>query len=117
MATWTKSQLANRALELVGVKALGQQASSQDKALAEGVVDSKFEQLKYKGKVFYSVEAVPEHAQHPLAKVMAYEMANDFGVSSESFARLKEGYREGYKELCDQAEGRDQDAPTKVIDF
>lgn len=105
MANWTKTSLINGSLEAVGAKPAGQAASAEDQATAEAVIDSVFDQLRYIGLVSFSVEAIPEYAQQPLKKIMAYELAaSDFDVSDAKFARLERGEIKARRQLQTQAE-------------
>lgn len=117
MAAWTRTDLINRALELVGAKPGGQSASSEDVNLAGDVVDSVFDQLRYEGLADFAISSIPEYAQRPLSKIVACELASDFDVSQAKYARLEVQKASGRRELETQAEGRDQNVTVKRIWF
>jgi hypothetical protein len=83
MATWTREQVASRALELVGVMP---PASAEDQLLAESAVDFVLMDLG-RQQVFDS-SAVPDWAYIPIAKICASELSPFFHLGSERVAIL-----------------------------
>ncbi len=82
MATVTKSTLAARVMQHLGVLAAGQSAASRDSDLVQESIDTVHDQLGVEGKAPFVTSAIPEWAQGPLRDIVAYEMAGTFGVTS-----------------------------------
>lgn len=79
MATWTKSDLADRVLEYIGVKPAGQPAFAEHSILVQGAFDSVYDRGKDSGTSPYNPEAIPEWAQWPLVRYLAFEVGPRFG--------------------------------------
>lgn len=83
MATWTREQVAARALELVGVTS---PAVAEDQLLAESAVDFVLKDLSR--QALFDSSAIPDWAYIPLAKMCASELAAFFHMGAERTAML-----------------------------
>jgi len=83
MATLTKSELADRILEHIGVKAAGQGALAEDSNAIQEAIDSAHARLRREGKVKFVTSLIPEWAWTPLRDYVAAEVASMFGVIVE----------------------------------
>jgi len=79
VATWAKTDLAEKALIYLGVKAAGQSVSADDDALVQTVIDSVYAQARTYGIAPFQLSAIPEWAQWPLMKWVAVESGPAFG--------------------------------------
>jgi hypothetical protein len=75
VATWTREQVAARALELVGVTS---PAVAEDQLLAESAVDLVL--LDLGSQVTFDSAAIPDWAYIPVAKMVALEISGFFHV-------------------------------------
>lgn len=80
--TKTASEVAERALELLGVKAIGEGAEAEDHALAAETYTAILEELSDRdGMAFeWAEDATPEWAFMPLSGLVAARVAQVYGV-------------------------------------
>lgn len=79
MATWAKTELAEKALIYLGVAQNGQSVSANDDALVQTVIDSVYAQARTFGIAPFPLSAIPEWAQWSLMKWVATEAGPAFG--------------------------------------
>jgi hypothetical protein len=79
VATWTKTELAEKALTYLGVHQVGQSVSANDDALVQAIIDSVYAQARTFGIAPFQLSAIPEWAQWPLTKWVAVESGPAFG--------------------------------------
>jgi len=88
VANLTKSELADRVLEYLGVKPAGQAASVQDSSRVQELVDSAHSRLRAEGLAPFAVSAIPEWAQVPLRDFVAVDAAPMFGKLQNPQAQM-----------------------------
>lgn len=121
MATLTKSAMADRVLEHLGIKAQGQSSSSEDNDRVQEALDSAHDELRFHNMAPFELSAVPEWAQPALRDYVAADVAPLFGVP---LARVfgaqasKEGVQmTAKKRLGRQVSGRRHPVPVQVDYF
>ena len=107
----TQSELADRVLEHMGVKAANQDAAGNDSVRAQEAVLSAWYRLRKVGMIPFAITAIPEWAQIPLRNVVAGDMASTFGLSGERLQVVLSAAQAGERELSRQVAGK---ARTKV---
>lgn len=117
MATLTQSEMANRALEVLGVKHAGQDPSNEDSNRAQEAVLSAWYRLRKEGVAPFAVSAVPEWAQTALAHIVALDLAAVFGVSGERYQLLAAGALQGRRDMATQAAGKRHYVPVEFDEF
>jgi len=117
MADWTKTQLADKTLEYLGVKAAGQSASAEDNALAQEVAQSVYEQLRKTGLAPFAISAVPEWAQMQLKKIIAADLCGNFGISGQRRVEYMQDKMAGIRELAVQCAGYKHPIPVRAKYF
>lgn len=87
----TKTELATRALQILGVVAAGQSVSTEDLALVEGIIDPLAAQLGIQGATYVGdTDEIDDAVFLPLSKRLALEVAPDFGLPAADEATLIE---------------------------
>jgi len=87
----TKTELATRALQILGVAAAGQSASAEDLSLVEGVIDPLTAQLGIQGVAYVGdTDAIDDAVYLLLARRLALEIAPDFGLPAADDATILE---------------------------
>lgn len=89
MATWTQTELTNRTLEVLGIKALGQAAASEDFDRAFESITGIYNELKRDGCAPFSIATIPEWAQVPLRDISACDVAFFYGMQSQEYEAKK----------------------------
>lgn len=88
-----RDEIAAKALELAGIKAVGEGAAAEDAAIARDALLALFEELNEDGAAFeFTVDTVPDHLFYPMAGVVAGRIAPIFTIqfdASASFQRLR----------------------------
>jgi hypothetical protein len=79
VATWTKNKLANMTLEFIGVKPAGQSISGEHVNFVKEAIDSVYDRFQDQDLAPYGVDAIPEWAQWPFVKYMAFEVGPRYG--------------------------------------
>lgn len=112
MATLTRINIADRALEVLGVKAAGVSAVAEDGNAALEKTDAVYARLRAEGLAPFALSAVPEYAQTQVIHLVASDLAPMFGVSGERLQSLGINEMKARRELATQvAVGR---APTPI---
>lgn len=77
----TKTELATRALQILGVAAAGQSVAAEDLTLVEGIVDPLVAQLGIQGVTYVGdTDEIDDAVFLPLARRLALEITSDFGM-------------------------------------
>ena len=77
------TEIADAALELVGVKALSQDSSTEDQTKAGVVAEQVYDRLVGKGLAVFDSGSVPSWAQGPFIDLVAADLLPVYGVSAE----------------------------------
>lgn len=86
----TKAQIRNKALKKLRVLEEGESPTNEVIADVEAVYDQLYAFLTTKHAVTWdSDEEVPNEAVRPVVTLLAAEMADDFGVDENRYARLQ----------------------------
>lgn len=73
MADMTKTQIADEALERLGVKPIGQTSNTDENADLQAAYDELYAELEADGLVYWgAAESVPERYVSTIANLMAY---------------------------------------------
>lgn len=89
MATKTRTQLVNRAAQRIGVLPAGQTLSAEDGLLIDEQIDAMCSELAARGVVGIADPTVFEEAFFlPLADILGYWVAADFGVNLQELVGL-----------------------------
>lgn len=111
MAVWTATDLRNRVLERLNIKAKSQPATAEDALVVDDAYVSIYDQLRKLELMPFAIGAIPDWAQLPLVKYVAGQVAGEFGYRG---ARLQDKVLEagsGLKELQQQNAGEKQPVP------
>lgn len=111
MATLTRIQIADRALEALGVKAAGVSAIAEDANFAREKVDAVHARLRKEGLAPYATSAIPEWAQTAFIDLVASDMAATFGVSGIRLQALGINQADARRELARQVAALKQPIP------
>lgn len=117
MATLAKSEVADRALEAIGIKAAGQSAAAEDANRAQESVDSVYQMLRKEGLAPFAVATVPEWAQPALIHLVAFDLAATFGLSGDRLQSVSSLAQKGHSDLATQVFGKRHPAPIKAEYF
>lgn len=117
MATLTRAEVAERALQALGVLAAGQDAVAEDTNRAGEAVDYVHALLRKEGLAPWATSAVPEWAQSAFIHLVAVELVPTFGVSGERLQSLMALADKGRKDLCIQMFGERHQLPVKAYYF
>jgi hypothetical protein len=85
MATWTQTELTNRTLEVLGIKALGQAATSEDFDRTYESITALYNELRRDGLAPFDLSTIPEWAQVPFRDIAAADSASFYGMSSGEY--------------------------------
>lgn len=92
--TMTKTELATRALSILGKVEAGQTVAAEDLTLVEGVIDPLVAQLGIQGITYVGdSNDIADEVFLPLAKRLALEIAPDYGLPAADEAALEEANR------------------------
>lgn len=90
----TKTQLATRALSILGKVAAGQSVPAEDLTLVEGVIGPLVAQLGIEGVTYVGDEDEIDDAVFlPLSRRLALEIAPDFGLPAPDNATIEDADR------------------------
>jgi hypothetical protein len=103
MATMTKSEIADLVLESLGVKAFGQNATTEDSTLVQKAIDTAHDQLRKRRVAPYELSAVPEWAQIPLRDYVSADLVTVYGISGERMQLLLSSKLRALSEMAMQA--------------
>ena len=88
LATLTRVNIRDRALEALGVKAAGVDARPGDGARALEAVNARMDELSGRGLAPFDFDLIPAYAQTPIIHLCARDLAMSFGVSAERYQGL-----------------------------
>lgn len=85
----TKAEVKQRALQLLGVLVMGQSAQEQHDARIETAYTEVYADLKDEGLATWSVSgAIPDDVSPHLVSLMAFNAADEIGVSDVRYQRI-----------------------------
>lgn len=85
----TKAEVKSRALELLGVKRIGQSAQTQDDTRIGTAYTEVYADLKNKGIATWAVAGtIPDEIAPHLVSLMAFNTIDDYGVSNARYQRV-----------------------------
>ena len=85
----TVAEVKDGALELLGVKAIGQTAKNKDTVRATKAYNEVYANLKTEGlAIWASTAAVPDDVAPHLEALMAFNAADAYGISGERYQRI-----------------------------
>jgi hypothetical protein len=102
VANLTRSQLVDRVLEHLGVKAADQAAKPKDAEIVGEAADAAHDRLKKFGLAPFLLTAIPPWAQVHLRDYVAGDVAQMFGLGAERLAEFKGGAIAAERELARQ---------------
>lgn len=102
MANLTRDEVANRALEALGVKAAGQDSSAEDLNRAGESVDGIYNMLRKEQLAPFAVSAVPEWAQSALIHLSALDLVATFGTTASRLETIRTLASKGRSDLATQ---------------
>jgi hypothetical protein len=114
VASLTRAEIADRALELIGVKVAGQAASAEDFTLAGEKVDAAWAKLRKLRLAPFALSAVPEWAQSELVQLVAFECAPSFGIGGERLQAIVAQAAKARTELSRQVGATKPNRPVQV---
>lgn len=86
----TSTDLATRALQILGTVSAGQAVAPEDLLLAEAQVEPLLAQLAQLGEIYFGEpDAIDDAAFLPLARRLALELAPDFGLPAPDIATVR----------------------------
>ena len=97
MAQWTAQKLRNRALEVLGVLAAGENPTSSDAQIVDEIVEAAKSTLalEYQIHLPFEISAIPEAFQVPLRDFVAariapaFELANNPGLEDAAVRSMR----------------------------
>lgn len=111
MADLTRAEVADRALEAIGVKAAGQDSSAEDANRAMESFDTVHARLRKEGLAPFATSAVPDWAQSSLIHLTALDLSAAFGITGARMQTVQALASTGYRELAKQVAGFRQPIP------
>lgn len=114
MATLTRANIIDRALEALGVKAAGETAATNDTTRVGEAFDTIYDQIHKESLAPFATSAVPEWAQSALIHMTALESAASFGVSGDLLQSILMLARKGRQDLATQVAAVKQPVPVRV---
>ena len=118
MATQTRADLVNKILEKLGIVPEGQAAEIEDTARVDRNLPALIASLAAREIVYVgNIEAIPSEWFLDLAKVAAYELRNEFGVTGEFAGELKTANDEGVANIKVMTRGRPTYEPLKTFSY
>lgn len=116
--TRTSADLVVKILEILINLPEGQAPEVEESARVQGNLPSLFLQLAAEEIVYVSdIEKIPDAWFLALAKIAAYELRSQFGVTGELETVLAKGYDEGVKSIRVMTRGRPTFEPLKTLSF
>lgn len=118
MPTRTRADLVVKILEKLGVVPEGQAPEVEDTARVDRNLPSLFNELAAREIVYVpDIEAIPDMWFLSLAKIAAYELRNEFGVTGEFEGTLSRANEEGILAIKVMTRGRPTYEPLKTVSF
>lgn len=118
MATRTQSDLVTKILEKLGVTPEGQAPEADDTARVALNLPSVIDELAAREIVVVSdLTQIPDHLFMSLAKICAYEMRDEFGVTGEMLAAMKIANQEGIDNIKTMTRGRPTYEQLKTLSY
>jgi hypothetical protein len=117
MATYEKAEIADKALEILGVKAAGQDSIAEDANRAQESVDSVYQLLRREDLAPFPVSSVPDWAYSAMAHLVALDLAPMFGVGGERLQATALVAATGRAELIKQANIVQADSRVEAVYF
>lgn len=105
MATLTRAEIVDLALEAVGVKPAGVDAAGEDTLIGQKAFDSVYNRLRKFGLAPFDDDAVPEWAWSPFTNAIAADMAPRFGLTGNRLNEWVGMGRAGEREMARQVAG------------
>jgi hypothetical protein len=94
-----RADMVSLILEMLGVKAAGQSAPSEDSSTASTGLGSIYDRLEADGLAPFELSAIPDWAITPIATMCAYELCPHFGITGERLADIASRYNGSQEEL------------------
>lgn len=95
-----ESQIVKYALVRAGVVAYDQVPEAEQEAQALAALRSLYQYWFDQGMALWTLTDIPATLDSALADVLAFEIANTFGVSSERYQRLALGRLSGLRQIA-----------------
>lgn len=114
MANLTLADVADRSLEILGVKPLSQASTATDAARAREKLTSIHSMLRKEGLVNFASSAIPDWAQDALAHMTADKLLPLYGVGPERAQLIKIAAVEGRRDLAAQMHAKKQPTRARV---
>ena len=117
-STRTRADLVTKILEILINLPEGQAAEIEDSARVDRNLPSLQAQIAALEIIYVTdLGAIPDAWFLPFAKLCAYELRNEFGVTGEFEATLRNGYDEGFRQLKTMTRGRPTYQPQRANYF
>lgn len=118
MGTRTESDLITKILEKLAVVPEGQAPEVEDTARVEANLPSLMNELAGREIVYVpDLTAIPDEWFLSLAKICAYELRNEFGVTGEAAMELSKANDEGILNLKVMTRGKPTYEPLRTTSF
>ena len=102
MANLSSTEIADRALEALGVKAATQDATAEDAARALESVTTVYSQLHKEGVAPFAISAVPDWAQSALIHLAALDLVPTFNSPDSRVTKIQAMAMKGRIDLATQ---------------
>ncbi len=87
---YTRSDLINRTLGKLGVRAAGQTPNAEDYDNVDGYLDGTLASLAARDVVFVAdADAIPSAFLNDIASILARDAASEFGVMADELAKIE----------------------------
>lgn len=105
MATYNREQLRRRVLSRLGVLDPVQGPSPEDAATVDESIQTMLEDRYAEGEIPFDVETdqIPGPYYEAISKLIAFDLAEDFGVIGERLVKLDAGDKAGRRRLKELA--------------
>jgi hypothetical protein len=110
----TDVQIADAALVEVGAIGANERPTAADRATALGAYQSLYDLMLGEGRIGFAIDAVPSWAQRPLVKLIARDIAINFGVTAERYQALINDAKQANYRFNSGASSSELYAPVKV---
>jgi hypothetical protein len=114
VATLTLAETADLALETIGIKAVGQSATTEDRATGEAAVTRVHAMLRAEELAPFATSDVPEWAQEALIHLAALSMCTNYGITGARKAEVEKMAAKGRVDMATQASGANAQGPIRT---
>lgn len=116
--SYTRAQLVNETLDLLGASAIGQSADPESYAKVDGKVNATLASLAARELVYVpDPDDIPDEIFNQLAAIVAEECKTKFGLSPEEVVKLETDRAQAEAEIREMVRGKPTFEPQRARYF